>query len=326
MPDILPDYDAILEAAKTIEKEAVRTPLLRCDALDTASGCKVYVKAENLQRTGSFKFRGAYNAISNLSEEERAQGILASSSGNHAQGVAAACGLFKCAATIIMPSDAPATKIERTKALGAEIVLYDRATEDRDALLTKLAGERGCLFVHPFENPMVIAGQGTTGLEVAQDMEAMDITPDRVIACTGGGGLTAGMAIAIHHHFPQAKIHSAEPEGFDDYKRSLEAGKIVSNAKPSGSICDAIVTPSPGTLSFAINSNLLDAGLIVSDKEALAAVKFAFEELKLVVEPGGAVALASVLKFGKQWKGECVVVTLSGGNIDPDMFARALAV
>ena len=325
MSEYIPTYDDIVSAAQTIKGEAIRTPLIRCDVLDEATGCKVFVKAENLQRTGSFKFRGAYNAISKLSDEERERGILASSSGNHAQGVGEAAKLFGCQATIIMPADAPIMKVERTKAKGAEIIFFDRETEDREVLLAKVTKETGRVIIHPFQNAMVIAGQGTVGLEIAQDMKELGITPDRIIACTGGGGLTAGMALSLNHDYPEAKIHSAEPEGFDDYKRSLVSGGIETNNKTSGSICDAILTPSPGSIGFEINKELLHSGLIVTDDEALAAIKFAYEELKLVVEPGGAVALATVLKHGKDWSGENVAVVLSGGNVDSDTFIKAIA-
>lgn len=321
----LPQYDDILAASQAIKGEAVRTPLLESAVLNHVTGCRVFIKAENLQRTGSFKFRGAYHAIGRLSDAQRGRGILASSSGNHAQGVAAAASLFGCKATIVMPKDAPLTKIERTRALGADIVLYDRSSENRDQILEKLANETGCEMIHPFNNFDVIAGQGTTGLEIAQDLEARGETLERMVVCTGGGGLTAGIALAISKHFPDAKLNGVEPEGFEDYKRSLESGSIETNARTSGSICDAIITPSPGAISFAICKDLLDDVLVVSDDEALAAVRFAFQELKLVVEPGGAVALASVLKFCKDWKGETIAITLSGGNVDPDMFARALA-
>lgn len=325
MADTIPTYDDILDAAQTIKGEAVRTPLLRCDALDKATQCRVFVKPENMQRTGSFKFRGAYNAISKLSQAAKANGILASSSGNHAQGVAEAARLFGCKATIIMPSDAPAMKVERTKASGAKIVLYDRITEDREEILLRLQAETGSAIVHPFNNAMVIAGQGTVGLEISEDINAMGMTLDRMIVCTGGGGLTAGVATAIKSDFPNAKIHATEPEGFDDYKRSLESGKIETNVKKSGSICDAIISPTPGTIGFEINKELLHSGLLVSDDEALDAMRFAFEELKMVVEPGGAVALACVLKYGRDWQGDCVALTLSGGNVDPNMFVRAIS-
>lgn len=325
MPEDIPTYADIIDAVETIKAEAIRTPLLRFDALDEATRCKVYVKPENLQRTGSFKFRGAYNAISKLTDAQRHKGILASSSGNHAQGVGKAAQLFGCTATIIMPKNAPVIKVERTKALGAKVVLYDRATQNREHILARLAEETGSVVIHPYNNPMVIAGQGTVGFEIAEDLNAMNVELNRMVACTGGGGLTSGVALAIHNHFPNAKIHSSEPEGFDDYKRSLENKKIMTNVNLTGSICDAIITPNPGSIGFEINRKLLHSGLVVSDEEALAAVKFAFEELKLVVEPGGAVALAAVLKYGQDWGGDTVALTLSGGNVDPDMFARALS-
>lgn len=325
MPQYIPTYNDVISAAQAIKGEAVRTPLLRCDALDAATGCKVFVKPENLQRTGSFKFRGAYNAISKLSDEDRAKGILASSSGNHAQGVGEASRLFGCSATIVMPEDAPVMKVERTKALGAKIVSFDRSTQDRDVVLERVQKETGSIVVHPFNNAMVIAGQGTIGLEIAEDLKALNQSLDRMVLCTGGGGLTSGVALSIKHSFPNAKLHSSEPEGFDDYKRSLESGKLERNTQTAGSVCDAIINPSPGTIGFEINKKLLDSGLVVTDEEALRAVKFAYTELKLVVEPGGAVALAAVLKYAKQWEGDTVALTLSGGNIDSDMFIRALS-
>ena len=325
MSDYIPDYNDVVSAAATLKDKAIRTPLMRCDALDFATGCKVFVKPENLQRTGSFKFRGAYNAISKLSDEDRSKGILANSSGNHAQGVGVASQLFGCSSTIIMPADAPVVKVERTRALGAKIIHFDRASEDREAVLARVRDETGSVVVHPYNNAMVIAGQGTAGLEIVEDMKDMGEELNRMIVCTGGGGFTAGVALVINHHFPKAKIHACEPEGFDDYKRSLESGKLEHNIKKAGSVCDAIIAPSPGNIGFEINKKHLHSGLVVTDEEALNAMKFAFEELKLVVEPGGAVALAAVLKYGKDWAGDNVGITLSGGNVDPDLFARAIS-
>ena len=320
----LPNVDDIKRAADTIEGFAVRTPLLQNNRLNALTGGEVFIKPENLQRTGSFKFRGAYNAIAILSEEERKQGIAASSSGNHAQGIGTAASMFGAKATIVMPSDAPAAKVDGTKATGAKVVFYDRASQDREQALAQVVEKDGSILIHPYENANVIAGQGTVGLEIVQDMQAMGRKIDRLLVCTGGGGLTAGVAMAIHGTFPDARIHSVEPEAFDDYRRSLEEDRVVGNEKTTGSICDAILTPAPGQLSFSINRELLSKGLVVSDEEALAAVRFAFSELKLVVEPGGAVALAALLKHGKDWSGETIVIVISGGNVDPGLFSKAI--
>ncbi len=320
-----PTLADIRHAANRIAGMAVRTPLLNSAALDAMTGLRLFLKAENLQRTGSFKFRGAYNTLSALGESGRAKGVTASSSGNHAQGVAEAARLFGVPATIVMPSDAPAMKIERTRASGATVVLYDRATEDRDALARQVTAETGGVYIHPFEHPNVIAGQGTAGLEIADDLSALGVTPDRVLVCTGGGGLTAGVALAISDRFPACKIHACEPEGFDDYGRSLVAGTRVENTRRAGSVCDAILTPGPGELSFAINSARHVEGISVSDEQALEAMRVAFSELKLVVEPGGAVALAAALANAGHWRGQTVVALLSGGNVDPALFARTIA-
>ena len=321
----VPTIDDVNSAAERIRGEAVRTPLLRSDALDQMVGKNVFLKPECLQRTGSFKFRGAYNAISQLSKDECNKGIVASSSGNHAQGVAEAARLFGANATIIMPSDAPKMKVHRTQASGAEIVYYDRASEDRDLAVAEFMNEKGGVFIHPFNNPNVIAGQGTVGLEVAEDLQNMGLELDHMVICTGGGGLTSGVTLAIKHHFPDAKIYSSEPAGFDDYARSLKSGTIETNDSTAGSVCDAVISPSPGPIGFEINRKYLFDGLVVTDEEALDAVRFAFEELKLVVEPGGAVALASVIKYARDWDGTVVALTLSGGNVDPAMFDRAIS-
>jgi threonine dehydratase len=320
----IPTFADIEAAAARIAPTAIKTPLLRSALLDELTGASIFLKAETLQRTGSFKFRGAYNAISALDEKKRQMGVVAVSSGNHAQGVAEAARLLGAPATIIMPNDAPAIKIARTRRSGAEIILYDRMSEDRDVIVAKWLESNDAHFIHPFNDPLVISGQGTCGLEIAMQMQKLDKQPDAVFVCTGGGGLTAGIALAMQSHFPNTKVHSCEPEGFDDYKRSLIAGERLANAKPAGSVCDAIVTPMPGEISFAINRNLLGEGQTVNDQEALGAVAFAFNELKLVVEPGGAVALAAVLKAGKSLVGKTIVAVLSGGNIDPEVLSRAL--
>ncbi|MEM7214222.1 MAG: threonine/serine dehydratase [Pseudomonadota bacterium] len=319
-----PTIEDVKSAARVLQGKAFRTPLIQSEALDQATGAKIYIKPENLQRTGSFKFRGAFNAISRLSEEMRSRGIAASSSGNHAQGVAAAAAMFGSKATIVMPDDAPALKITRTRNHGAEVVFYDRATEDREAVVESVVEASGAVFIHPFNNTDVIAGQGTVGLEIAEDLVDADVTPDRVLVCTGGGGLTAGVALAVNSQFLDAKIHSVEPEGFDDYKRSLETGQIQANSRQAGSICDAILTPSPGSIGFEINREILSDGLVITDEQARAAVRFAYHDLKLVTEPGGAAALAGLLSNAERWTGETIVVVISGGNIDPPVFSEIL--
>lgn len=325
MQQTLPTIDDVHAAANRIRGRALRTPLLRSSFLDEVTGAQVFIKAENLQRTGSFKFRGACNAIGALDEDERQCGVVAVSSGNHAQGIAEAARLFGCDATIIMPEDAPVAKTERTRRSGAKVIAYDRMNEDRDALAQKHIEQTGSVFIHPFNNSLVIAGQGTAGLEIAQDLSQMDMVPDHMLVCCGGGGLTAGIALAMKESFPDCAIHTCEPKGFDDYRRSLESGKRESNPVQGGSVCDAIVTPEPGEISFAINSRLATGGLVASDEAALKAVAFAWHELKLVVEPGGAIALACLLQNRDRFQGKTVVLTFSGGNIDPDMMHRALA-
>ena len=321
----VPSIDDAKSAAKTLEGLAIRTPLLKSRLLDELTGANVFIKPESLQHTGSFKFRGAYNAISNLDISVRKTGIVASSSGNHAQGVALAAKLFAVPATILMPADAPRLKVERTKAHGAKVVFYDRAKEDRDAKAAEIVAETGGAYIHPFDNFHVIAGQATVGLEVVSDLKGVGASLDRFLVCTGGGGLTAGMTFALKDTFPNCAVHPVEPRGFDDYRRSLLSGKREINRQTAGSVCDAIITPQPGEIGFEINGRLLSEGLVISDDQALEAVRFAYHELKLVVEPGGAAALAGLLAAGKKWQGETIGIVLSGGNIDPDLFARAIA-
>jgi threonine dehydratase len=304
---------------------AVETPLVRNDALDAVVGGRVFVKAEVLQRTGSFKFRGAYNRISRLNAEERKAGVVAYSSGNHAQGVATAAKLVGAPAVIVMPADAPALKIENTRALGAEVVLYDRATESREDIAARIQAERGgATLVPPFEDRFVIAGQGTAGREIAQQLQAFGAEADVLLCPTSGGGLTAGITLAMETLSPKTAIYGVEPAGFDDTARSLAAGHRVKNAAQSGSLCDALLTPEPGEMTFALNQPRLTGALSVTDEEALAAVAFAFRHLKLVVEPGGAVALAALLSGKLKLEGRTAVVVASGGNIDPEVFVRAL--
>lgn len=320
----LPTAADVEDAARALKGVAVRTPLLRCDPLDELAGGKVFLKPEMLQRTGSFKFRGAYNRISRLTAEEKKGGIVAYSSGNHAQGVALAAKLVGVKAAIIMPRDAPKMKQERTKGHGAEVILYDRATEDRDAIGRKLAAERGAVVVPPFDDFHVIAGQGTIGLEIADDLAALDLAPDIVTMPASGGGLAAGISLSIKARHPQARIVTAEPELFDDHARSFKSGKREKNERVTGSICDALLMADPGKLTFEITRELSGEGVSASDEEVLSAMAFAFREMKLVVEPGGAVALAAILSRKIDVKGKVAVAVLSGGNADPDVFARAI--
>ena len=316
------DIDA---AARAIAPFAVRTPLLSPPVLGERVGAKVFVKPEVLQRTGSFKFRGAFNKLSSIPANARGGGVVAFSSGNHAQGVAAAAQILNMRATIVMPADAPLAKRERTKALGAEVVLYDRDREDREAIARDIAGKRGATLVPPYDDPMVIAGQGTVGREIAEDLAALGIDPDVVVVPVSGGGLVAGVATAIKARFPNAMVMSAEPEGFDDHARSLRAGKREAHGASGRTICDALMALTPGEITFAINSRLLAKGVTASDAEVVAAVAFAFRELKLVVEPGGAVGLAAVLAGHVEARGKNVVIVLSGGNVDADLYAKLIA-
>ena len=316
------DIDA---AARAIAPFAVRTPLLSPPVLGERIGAKVFVKPEVLQRTGSFKFRGAFNKLSSIPANARGGGVVAFSSGNHAQGVAAAAQILNMRATIVMPADAPLAKRERTKALGAEVVLYDRDREDREAIARDIAGKRGATLVPPYDDPMVIAGQGTVGREIAEDLAALGIDPDVVVVPVSGGGLVAGVATAIKARFPKAMVISAEPEGFDDHARSLRAGKREAHGASGRTICDALMALTPGEITFAINSRLLAKGVTASDAEVVAAVAFAFRELKLVVEPGGAVGLAAVLAGHVEARGKNVVIVLSGGNVDADLYAKLIA-
>lgn len=310
----------MIEAAEArLKGHARRTPLLSSPFLDEVAGRRVYVKAECLQHTGSFKFRGAWNAVSAL----KPAGVVAFSSGNHAQGVALAARLHGIPAVIIMPADAPAIKIDNTRALGAEVVLYDRANEDRDAIGARLSAERGLTLIKPYDMAEVIAGQGTTGLEIAEQAAEAGVTAADVLVCCGGGGLTSGIALALAARAPGLRARPVEPEGFDDVARSLAAGTVQRNARLSGSICDAIVTPQPGQLTFPILARHCGPGLVVSEAEALRAMRLAHERLKIVLEPGGAVALAAALF--RPVEGEAVIAVASGGNVDPAMMARALA-
>lgn len=314
------DLRAIEAAAERLAPVARRTPLLASEALDEQVGGRLLIKAEPLQRTGSFKFRGAFNTIAQLPPGP----VVAYSSGNHAQGVAAAARLLGRPATIIMPADAPAIKRRNTERLGAEVVLYDRLNEDREAIGRAIASRTGAHLVKPYDDPRIIAGQGTVGLEMALDTKAMGLVADAAIVCCGGGGLIAGTATALVHHFPGIRVYSAEPAGFDDTARSLASGRREANRPGASSICDALLAPMPGELTFAVNRRLLAGGLVADDAAVMEAMRAAFLELKVVVEPGGAIALAAALSGALDCRGKTVLIVLSGGNVDPGRFAEVL--
>jgi threonine dehydratase len=314
----------IEDAARRLAGMAVVTPLLESPVVNERLGGRLLVKAEPMQRTGSFKFRGAYNRLSRIDGEARKRGVVAYSSGNHAQGVAAAAQILRMPAVIVMPADAPAIKIRNTKSYGAEVVTYDRLNESREAIGQKLQRERGAVLVPPFDDPFIIAGQGTIGLELAQQSEAAGAALDAVLAACSGGGLLAGIATAIKARRPSVAVYAAEPQGFDDMSRSLNSGRRETNEPGARSICDALLSPAPGELTFPIASRLVSGGFAVSDDEVRRAMAVAFEDYKLVVEPGGAVALAAVLSGKFPVRGKTVAVVCSGGNVDPDVFVSAI--
>ena len=321
----LPGIAEVEAAAARLAGIVRRTPLLAGTPLDEAIGGRLLFKAECLQRTGSFKLRGAYNRLVQLDDERRRAGVVAFSSGNHAQGVAAAARTLGIRATIVMPSDAPAIKLANTRALGAEVVLYDRFSEDREQIARRLVAERGATLVPAYDDPDVVAGQGTAGLELMQQAAALGLMPDQVLVPTSGGGLTAGTAIAVRTLAPRAVVYGVEPEAFDDTRRSLAAGTLLKNPPEARSICDALQSSPPGALTFAINRELLAGVLVVSDAEVETAMARSFRDLKLVVEPGGAVALAAALAGRVPLAGRTTAILLSGGNVDARTFAAALA-
>jgi len=320
----IPGIAAIRAAATRIAGEAVLTPLLESPAVNARLGGRLLIKAEPLQRTGSFKFRGAYNTLAQFSADQRRMGVVTWSSGNHAQGVAAAAAALGIPALIVMPADAPAIKIANTRGYGAETVLYDRSKESREEIGSRIAAERGATIVAPYDEPQVIAGQGTCGLEIAAQPKARGVRLDAVLVCCGGGGLTAGCAIALAAEAPDTKVYAVEPADFNDTGRSLAAGHRVANAPGATSFCDALLAPTPGEITFAINRRLLAGAFAVSDREAAQAMAVAFADYKLVVEPGGAVALAAVLSGKYALRGGSVAVVASGGNVDRATFAAAM--
>ncbi len=320
----LPTFDDVQAAAERLAGVARRTPLLAGTPLDELTGGRILVKVESLQRTGSFKIRGAYNRLVQLGPDERAAGVVAFSSGNHAQGVAAAAAMLGIRAAIVMPADAPRAKLEGTRALGAEIIQYDRERENREAIASSLAAERGATLVPAFDDPYIIAGQGTVGLELMEQARELDATPDQVLIGCSGGGLVSGSALAIRELSPNTEVLCVEPAGFDDTRRSLEAGHRMSNAMGAPSICDALLSPSPGVLTFALMRELLAGGVTVSDAQVQAAMAWAYRHLKLVIEPGGAVALAALLAGQVPTHGRPIAIVISGGNVDRATIVEAL--
>ncbi len=321
----LPGIADVIAARARIAGAAVVTPLLEAAFLNARLQARVLLKAETLQRTGSFKFRGAHNRISQIRATDAPGGVVACSSGNHAQGVAEAARLAGLSAAIVMPRDAPHMKIARTRRAGAEVILYDRDREDREEIACRLCAERGAVFVPPYDHPDIIAGQGTAALELCEQAQDAGAALAAVLVPASGGGLAAGTAIAVKHHAPDCALYCVEPAGFDDHARSLASGTRERNDRLSGSICDALLASQPGEITFAVNRRLLAAGLAVSDDEVREAMRFAFNELKLVVEPGGAVALAALLGGRiRVPEGGAVGVILSGGNVDPRSFAEII--
>jgi threonine dehydratase len=320
----LPSFADVEAAAQRLEGIARRTPLLESDLLNERVGGRLLVKAEPLQRTGSFKFRGAYNAISRMIERDGRRPVVAFSSGNHAQGVALAAKLLGVPATICMPVDAPAIKQRNTRAYGAELRLLDRYRDNREEIGAEIAHRTGAALIRPYDDPDVIAGQGTVGLEIAEQAAEAGAVLDAALICCGGGGLTAGCALALKERNPDLPLHTVEPEAFDDTRRSLDAGERRKVEVGAPTLCDALLAPAPGELTFAINRSRIAKGLVVSDDEALDAMAVAFDTLKLVLEPGGAVALAAALAGRIATAGRTLAVVVSGGNVDAAVLARAL--
>jgi len=324
MTQTLPVFTDVQSASKRLSGLAVHTPLLNSPALDAHVGGRVFLKAEGLQRTGSFKFRGAYNALSQISDSKAAAGVVAFSSGNHAQGVAEAAKLLGMPAVIVMPSDAPEVKKAGVLARGAKLRTYDRESEDRETIARQICAERGATLIPSFDHPDIIAGQGTAGLEIFETLHARQIKADQLVCCVGGGGLIGGINLAAAALSPDTRIYGAEPEEFDDHARSLRSGVREQNTRKSGSVCDALLSEAPGNLTFEINKPRLSGIGLVSDQDAMGAVKYAFETLKLVLEPGGAAALAALLNGQIQAAGQTSVVVLTGANVDPEVFKAAL--
>ncbi|MBM3549160.1 MAG: threonine/serine dehydratase [Alphaproteobacteria bacterium] len=325
MTDLLPTHDDVRRAADRLRPVAAITPLIESPLLNEELGGRLLIKCEMLQRTGSFKFRGAYNRISMIPDDKRKDGVVCFSSGNHAQGVAAAAQMLGVKAVCVMPSDAPKLKIENSRAFGAEIILYDRFRDSREEIGDRISRERGSTLVKPFDDPGIITGQGTIGLEIADQAKALGVKPDAVLAGCSGGGLITGIALGLSGGLAETAVYSVEPVGLDDMARSLESGRVEKNDPAARTICDALMSPSPGDITFAIARQRLKGGLAVTDAEVKKAMALAFRHFKIVCEPGGAVGIAAVMTGKMPIKGRTVVVVASGGNVDPALFQEALA-
>lgn len=321
----LPSFQDVRGAGRRLEGVAVRTPLLHSEKVDERLGFRLLIKAEALQRTGSFKFRGAYNALVRLRPDQRRAGVVSYSSGNHAQGLAAAASLLGISATVVMPSDAPAIKAEKTRSYGAEVVFYDRYLEDRVAIAEKIAAGTGALVVPSFDDPDIIAGQGTAGLEIAEQAGELGFAVDAAIMSCSGGGLSSGCAIALTAMCPGIALYTAEPVGIDDMRYSLAAGRRVPSPPDTRSVCDSLTTRIPGELTFAVNRRLIKEGFSVTDAEVFDAMGLAFDEFRLVLEPGGAAALAAAISRKEVFQGKTIAVVASGGNVTRDLFIQALS-
>lgn len=319
-----PSFSSVQDAANTLKNVVVRTPLLESPALNEKVGARLFLKCEMLQKTGSFKFRGAYNALSRLTVEQRKAGVFAYSSGNHAQGIALAAKILGSQATILMPEDTPTIKIENTRNYGATVITYDRYKESREEIGATIANESNLTLIKPYDNVDVISGQGTVGLEIIEQLGNRGVRADILSAPCGGGGLMSGISLAVTQLSPETEIYVAEPENFDDTTRSLAAHTRLSNSEGHKSICDAIMTPSPGEITFPILDKNMSGGLVVSDQEATEAIRIAFHYFKVVLEPGGAVALAAFLSGKIDITGKSVVAIGSGGNVDPLQFTQIL--
>jgi len=320
----IPTFADVLDAKERLRGVAVVTPFLESPVLSERLGARAYLKLEILQRTGSFKFRGAYNRLVQLSVSERERGVVAFSSGNHAQGIAAAAKLLGMPATIVMPKDAPRIKLQNTRALGAEVEFYDRKRDKREEIAARLAREKGAVVVPAFDDKDVVAGQGTAGLEIAEQSRALGVALDAVLVPCSGGGLTSGIALALNEMSPATRVFAVEPEGFDGAGLSLTRGERSSAPADRDSIADSLMAPAPGIIPFAILKACRAGGVAVSDAALYEAVAYAARELKLVVEPGGAAALAAALSQALDVRGKSVAIVLSGGNIDPEMLTRCL--